>query len=267
MEIEPDAPILDVIDVVLDAGGEVGVAAETVHLRPAGHAGFDEVARKVVRDFAGELVDVVGAFGSRADEAHVAAKDVPELGKLVDVPAAEEAADAEEARIARGGGLVGGVGGGGVGPHAAEFVERERAVAGADASLAEEDGTVGRLAFDERGGEKDDGSGKEEAEDRAGDVDGAFEGAGEKAVDGERFDAEDGNAADGLQPQTAQENVEGAGDDFPLDVATLAEIDDALELGAGEIELGGDEDVDGFAFEDGFEIAERAEDGREGVAG
>ncbi len=142
MEVEPDAPVFDVVDVVLDAGGEVGVAAETVDLGPAGHAGFDEMARKVVRDFAGELVNVVGAFGARTDETHVAAEDVPELGEFVDVPAAEEATDAEEARIVRGGGLVGGVGCGGVGAHAAELVEREAAMAGADAGLAEESGGV-----------------------------------------------------------------------------------------------------------------------------
>ncbi len=262
MEVEPDAPVFDVVDVVLDAGGEVGVAAEAVDLRPAGHAGFDEVAREVVRDLAGELVDVIGALGARADEAHVAAEDVPELGKLVDVPATKEGADAEKARVAAGGGVARRVGGGGVGSHAAKFVEREGAMAGADAGLAEEDGAAGRFAFDEGGGDENDGGGKNEADERAGDIDGAFERAGEKAVDGEGVDAEDGDASDGLQAEAAEKDVEGARHDFPFDVAALAEIDDALEVGAGEVELGGDEDVGAFALEDVFEVGEGAESGR-----
>ena len=261
MEVEPDAPVFDVVDVVLDAGGEVGVAAEAVDLRPAGHARFHEVARKIVRDFPGELVDVIRALRTRADEAHVAAEDVPKLREFVDVPAAKEGADAEQAGVAARGGLTGGVGRRGVGAHAAELVECEGTMAGADAGLAEENRTVGRLAFDEGGGDENDGGGKNEADERAGYIDGAFQGAGEEPVDGERVDSEDGDASDGLQAEAAEKDIEGAGHDLPLDVTALAEIDDALEIGAGKVELGGDEDVGAFALEDVLEIGERAEGG------
>ena len=140
LDVEPDGPVFNIVEVVLRTGGEVGVAAEAVDLGPAGHAGFDDVARLVVRDRVREVGDVVRAFGARADEAHVAAEDVPVLREFVEVPAAHEGAEAEEAGVVARGALLRGVGRGGVGGHAAEFVEGEGAVVGADANLAEEDG-------------------------------------------------------------------------------------------------------------------------------
>ena len=220
---------------MLRAGGEVGVAAETVDLRPAGHAGADDVPGLIVRDGMGEVVDVVGAFGARANKAHIPAHDVPILRKLVEVPAAHERADAEEAGIVAGSALLGGVGRSGVRSHAAEFVEGERTVVGADTSLSEEDGAAGRLAFDEGGEQGDNGCGADEADDGAKQIEGAFEAAVEKAVDGELLDAEDGNAADRLEAEAAEENIEGAGDDLPLNVGAFAGFDDALDIGAREV--------------------------------
>ena len=133
MEVEPDGPVFDVVDVVLDAAGEVVAAAQAVDLGPAGHAGFHQVAGEVVGDFGREVFDVVRAFGARADQAHVAAEDVPELGKFVEVPAADEGADAEEARVGGEGADAQVVGRGGVGGHAAEFPHGEDASAGAHA--------------------------------------------------------------------------------------------------------------------------------------
>jgi len=228
---------------VLRAGGEVGVAAQAVDLGPAGHAGFDDVARLIVGDSVREVIDVVRAFGARADEAHVAAEDVPILGEFVEVPAAHEGAEAEEAGVVARGALLGGVGRGGVGGHAAEFVEGEGAVVRADADLAEEDRAAGRLAFEEGGEDEDAGGGGEEADDGSEEVEGAFEGAVEEAVDGEFFDAEDGDATDGLEAEAAEEDVEGAGDELPLDVGAFAGFDDAREFGGGEVGAGDDEDV------------------------
>ncbi len=62
-----------------------------------------------------------------------------------------------------------------------------------------------------------------------------------------------------MKPKAAEKNVEGPGDDFPLDVVAFAEIDDALEVGAGEIETSGDEDVGREAQEGVFEFVEGAE--------
>ncbi len=267
LDVEPEGPVFDVIDVMLRAGGEVAVAAEAVHLGPAGHAGFDDVAREVVRDGVGELVDVVRAFGARADEAHVAAEDVPILGQFVEVPAAHEGADAEEAGVVARRALLRGVGRGGVGGHAAEFVEREGEVVGADAGLTKEDGTAGRLAFDEGGEDEDEGRGGEEADGGAKEVDGAFEGSVEEPVDGKLVDAEDGDVADGLETEATEEDIESAGDDLPLDVGAFAGFDDVLEIGAGEIKARDDEDVGGgLRQEDGEarEVREREGEVRRG---
>lgn len=174
LQVEPGAPGFDVIDVVLDAAHEVGVASQAVDLGPAGHAGFDEVAREVVRNLAGEAVGVVGAFGARADEAHVAAQDVPELGKFVEVPAAHPGADAQEAGVVGGGALREVVGGGGVGAHAAEFPHAENARAGAEALLGEKGGGARGFAANEAGEDEHEGGGNNEADQGAGEIDGAF---------------------------------------------------------------------------------------------
>ena len=254
LDVEPPGPVFNIVEVVLRPGGEVGVAAQAVDLGPAGHAGFDDVAGLVVRDLLGEVGDVVRAFGARADEAHVAAEDVPILGEFVEVPAAHEGAEAEEAGVVAGGALLRGVGRGGVGGHAAEFVEREGAVVGADADLAEEDGATGRLAFEEGGEDEDERGGSEEAEGGAGDVAGAFEGAVEEAVDGEFFDAEDGDAADGLEAEAAEKNVEGAGHEFPFDVGAFAGGDEAREFDGREVGAGDNEDVGAGDGELGGEV-------------
>src|SRR5437660_1795061 len=59
LEIERDRPVLDVVEVVLDAFLERRVAAPAVDLRPAGDAGLDLVAEHVLRDAVLELLDEI----------------------------------------------------------------------------------------------------------------------------------------------------------------------------------------------------------------
>src|SRR3989337_429617 len=47
LEVEPERPALDVLDVVLDALLDRGIAAQPVDLRPAGDAGLDLVPQHV----------------------------------------------------------------------------------------------------------------------------------------------------------------------------------------------------------------------------
>src|SRR5438552_1838896 len=47
LEVEPEGPALDVLDVVFDAFLERGIAAQPVDLRPAGDAGLDLVPQHV----------------------------------------------------------------------------------------------------------------------------------------------------------------------------------------------------------------------------
>src|SRR5262245_12479168 len=58
LEIEAQRPVLDVVEVVLDATIERRVATESVDLRPARHARFHVMAEHVARDLRAELIDV-----------------------------------------------------------------------------------------------------------------------------------------------------------------------------------------------------------------
>src|SRR6266446_7728276 len=55
LHVEPHGPVLDVVEVVLDPLVERRVAAEPIHLRPAGDSRFDVVAEHVARDRGAEL--------------------------------------------------------------------------------------------------------------------------------------------------------------------------------------------------------------------
>src|SRR5690242_10322122 len=79
LDVERHRPVLDVVEVELDALFERRVAAPPIHLRPAGDARLDLVAQHVLRDAVFELLDEEGAFGPRADDRHVALEHVPEL--------------------------------------------------------------------------------------------------------------------------------------------------------------------------------------------
>jgi hypothetical protein len=97
-----------------------------------------------------ETLHVARHLGARPDEAHVADEDVPELGQLVELEAAEHAADAGDARVAAGRHL----GPARRLPHRAELQDAERPPAPAGADLPEEHRAGRRqLHRDRRGGE------------------------------------------------------------------------------------------------------------------
>src|SRR5688572_9120614 len=99
LQIESHRPVLDVVQVVLDTLFERGVAAPAVHLRPAGDTRLHLVAQHVLRDAVLELLHEEGAFRPRADDRHLTFEDVPELWQLVEVEAAQPAADRRRARV------------------------------------------------------------------------------------------------------------------------------------------------------------------------
>lgn len=229
---------------MLDAAGEIVATAQAVDLRPAGHARLHEVAGQVVGDFAGEAFDVVRALGARADQAHVSAQDVPELREFVEIPAAEEGTDTQQSRVAVRSAHVDMIRCGGVGFHAAEFPEREVASVGAHAYLREKYRSVGGLAFDEHGEDGENRQREDESDPCADHVDEAFKCAAEEAVDGEFFDPENRQAADGLEAQAADENLEGGRDDLPVNEGLFTGFDDGVELLARQVGASGDENVD-----------------------
>src|SRR5499427_5028809 len=102
LEVEPERPPLDVLDVVLDARLQGGVAPEPVHLRPPRDAGLDLVAEHVAGHGLAEPLHEHGTLGPRAHHAHLPAQHVHELRQLVEAEAAEEGPDGSAAGIPRG---------------------------------------------------------------------------------------------------------------------------------------------------------------------
>ena len=72
LEIEKQAPVLDVIEVISDSFCQVRVATKTVHLCPTGDARFHRVPRVVVRNRVLEIANEFRAFWPRPDKAHFA---------------------------------------------------------------------------------------------------------------------------------------------------------------------------------------------------
>src|SRR5262249_54205317 len=92
-QVEPERPVVDVVEIVLYPLLEVAVPAQVIHLRPARDAGPDEVLLHVARDALPELADELGSFGAGADERHLTPEDVEQLRQLVEAVAAEERAE------------------------------------------------------------------------------------------------------------------------------------------------------------------------------
>src|SRR5262245_51102545 len=93
LDIESYRPVLDVIQIVLDALLERRVAAPAVDLGPSRNAGLDLVAQHVLRNAVLELLDEERPLRARTHDGHVALQHVPELRPFVEVVAAQERAD------------------------------------------------------------------------------------------------------------------------------------------------------------------------------
>src|SRR5262249_56944370 len=88
--------VLDVPDVELDPFGP-GQRGSTVDLRPAGDAGLDVEPTPLALVV---LLDLVAERRPRADHAHLAANDVPELWQLVQRELPQQAARPRDASVA-----------------------------------------------------------------------------------------------------------------------------------------------------------------------
>ena len=89
-QVEPERRVLDVPEVELDPLGP-GEGGAALDLRPAGDAGADREAAALALRVAVDL-DLHGR--ARADERHLAAQHVDEVGQLVERRAAQQRADA-----------------------------------------------------------------------------------------------------------------------------------------------------------------------------
>ena len=143
-QVEPERPVVDVPDVLLDPL-RPGDLVAPIHLRPARDPGRHLQAPPLVLGVVGGLLDQVGA---RPDERHLPHEHVGELRELVEARAAQPAPAAGDARVVREDPV-------GVGEahalslfdrvldHRPELEEPERPPAAADSLLDEEDGTAG----------------------------------------------------------------------------------------------------------------------------
>src|SRR6185369_17678585 len=114
-EVEQDRPVLDVIEIELDALLDllliVDLAAPAVDLGPAGDAGLDAMPRKIAGDRLVEqaaLQLALDGVWTGPDQREVALEHhVEELRQLVQAGLADKAADAGDARIVPGDDLGG----------------------------------------------------------------------------------------------------------------------------------------------------------------
>src|SRR5205807_3080837 len=142
LQVEAEAPALDVEEVVLDPLLDRGLAPPAIDLRPARDARLHLMAEHVPGHPPAELLDEARALGTRADEAHLTAQDVPELRKLVEAEAPEERPEPRAPRVVRprpdGAGLALGIH-----AHRAELEHLEAPAVQTHPLLAVEDGPGG----------------------------------------------------------------------------------------------------------------------------
>src|SRR5215467_7852960 len=86
-QVEPQRPILDVIEVVLYPLAEIAAAAQIVDLRPSGDACLDHVLLHVPWNLLAEAGDEFRPFRSGAHQRHLAGQNVEQLWQLVETEA------------------------------------------------------------------------------------------------------------------------------------------------------------------------------------
>src|ERR1035437_6386870 len=87
IQVQCQAPVVQVEQITTHPRLQTRGSSKPVNLRPARDARLRGAAFAVLRNLLLEGCRVEGAFRARADQAHVAAKDVPELRHLIDVQA------------------------------------------------------------------------------------------------------------------------------------------------------------------------------------
>src|SRR5262245_19398600 len=166
LEVEPEAAPRDVDAVVAELVARVG-EVPAPQLREPRHAGADAEALGVAPDVAHRGGEEDRTHRPRPDHVYVALDDVQELRDLVELVAAEEAADRGVERVA-GRDEAGPDALLGVGQQGAELVDRERLHAAPDPGAAVEDRApareLDRDRYDERHREKRDEANRRQRE-------------------------------------------------------------------------------------------------------
>ena len=184
-----------------------------------------------------------GALGPRADQAHVTFEHIPELRHLVEVPAAHEFADTQQAGIFAQSGLMHVIHFAGGGSHGADLVHLERLSVSSDAFLPEED-SPWRLQTYQGSKDRDDGRGEQQADASAQDVHAALERAIDQAVQRQVGHAQHGHTADRLKVQAGEEDLEIGRDDFELDKFLLTQVGEPDDFLVRQAKIGEQDHVD-----------------------
>src|SRR6185437_12664432 len=171
VQVEPQRPIAQVIEIVVDPGLHLvegaGLAAVAIDLGPAGDSGLDLVSNHIT--FYEVAVDFVVRHGMRAgaDDAHAPLQHIDELGQLIERVPAQEGADAGNTGIA----LVRLADGVAIFAHAhrTEFIDEDLLAVEAVAALLENDG-AGRIQLDGDGDEQQERSDQHQDEQREDDI-------------------------------------------------------------------------------------------------
>ena len=218
-QVQHGRPVFEIEHIGLEAMGDgfdgAGFAAEAADLGQARDAGLDEGADVEGGHDVRKMVVVFDQVGARADNAHLAAKHVDELGEFIQgIPAQDAAGGKEAGAIGIGRGISGGRR-----MHGPEFPDGKFAVLDACADLLEEE-WAGRLEPvqepDDKGeGRQDDGN-NDQGE---GDIEGAFhcpvEGALERFLmqrkEVEAVIFENGNGMPKALLEIAEDEETGAG--------------------------------------------------------
>lgn len=142
-DVKSPGMVLQIEEVVAQAAEHLldGVGIAIVEGGVGGDTRADLVEVAITGIALHNLVDVELALGTWTDKGHLAAEDVPELGKFVEVVLTQELADLGHAFV-----LAARIQGGtclfGIELHAAELIDVERATETADALLLENGGTA-----------------------------------------------------------------------------------------------------------------------------
>ena len=99
--IQQQRVVLDVVDVVFELldrvvdGGHVAMS----DLRPTGNSRLDAMSHGIERNLFGQHRDEFRPFRTRAHQAHLAAKDVEDLGQLIQTGGSKKASTRDETGI------------------------------------------------------------------------------------------------------------------------------------------------------------------------
>lgn len=254
-DVQPEAPVFDVPDVVLDTLLDAGVAAQAVHLGPAGDAGAHLLADEVEGDLLLEVAHMVGDLGAGADQAHVTFEDIEKLGKFIHAELADEAAEAGFARV--GVGAPAGLLGAGD-PHAAELEHLKRLAILADPFLLKKNG-AGAGELDADGGDEHDGAGEDDEDERAHNIHPPLAEGPAEVVQWGGAQVDELGAAHRVDGGVAGDVVAVKGDEADADALFFHRRDDRLDLRRLVRLKGDDHLVEGLLLQKLLQLAVAAE--------